>query len=108
MLGYCCTIRRMCLIISLAAISSAAVLHSEPNYRVQNIENVQIAVSQALEQEGSDKQKRKKGFTATMPLEHRQVTVMCDGEERSEKENTERKVRKIRWRGVRRRRCREG
>jgi hypothetical protein len=31
------------------------------------------AAPQALEQEGSDKQKPKKGFTAAMPLEHTQV-----------------------------------
>jgi hypothetical protein len=163
----------MCLFIFLAAISSAADLDSGPNYRVQNIENVEItltiegrlvalhvtkgtfgqvssrvfqivvnnvdeacqlakltnpdlqcfvehkqtngfisrnstakqhdtnrysrlsttltasrhaldpelealredvaAAPQALEQEGSDKQKPKKGFTAAMPLEHTQV-----------------------------------
>jgi hypothetical protein len=42
MFGY---LRRICLITVLAAISSTAVLHSEPNYLVQNIENVKIQLT---------------------------------------------------------------
>jgi hypothetical protein len=36
-------------------------------------EDVAAGAPQALEQEGSDKQKSKQGFTAAMPLEHTQV-----------------------------------